>query len=665
MKASLAAVALVAAISAACAVVVDEPPPGPAFTAAQADVGRKAYAENCAACHGANQEGASGPALVGPDFVGQWAEGKKSAVDLFQVIKGSMPLQAPGSLTSDRYAAIVSFLLARNGYQPGAAAFDPGGTAAALPLPPPSSAGVRPAMPGTPPVLLASPENPGRATSSAPDDAELLKPGDGEWLMYNKDFAGTRFSDLAQINAGNASQLLPVCMFQTGEVGSFEGNPIVYDGLMYITTAYSTFAIDPTTCFKRWSYTYADQQPTVVSQSRGVAVYRGKLFRITPNGHLIALDARTGKLLWDVLTSDIGIGHWLSMTPIAYDGRVFMGEAGADWGANGHIFAFDAETGRHLWTFDVIATGKDPGASSWGKGAEHGGGSIWSTFSLDPAKGLLYASIGNPAPDYDGAMRPGANLYTNSVVALDYRTGKLAWYAQQVPHDVHDWDTAAAPALYRQGKRDYLAVANKGGWAYIYDRDSHRLIARIEISRHENADAPLTPEGVHHCPGITGGALWNGTAYSPAEKALYVNSVNWCGTTRLTETRYVAGSSYTGARHTWDPADQARGVTTAIDAATGRIVWRQEFPTPMVAALTPTAGGVIFTGSLDGYFLVLDARTGQTLYRFNTGGAVAGAAATYLAGGRQYVAITSGNASRTVWRTTGAGTVVIFALPKP
>jgi hypothetical protein len=177
-------------------------------------------------------------------------------------------------------------------------------------------------------------------------------------------------------------------------------------------------------------------------------------------------------------------------------------------------------------------------------------------------------------------MRPGANLYTNSVVALDYRTGKLAWYAQQTPHDTHDWDTAAAPTLYSQDGRDYMVAGDKGGYVYLYDRKTHKLIARTEVSPRENVEAPITPQGTHHCPGIIGGVQWNGAAYAPPQRLLYVNSVHWCGTTALTESRYVAGSAYTGARHTWDPVEQAKGFTRALDAASGKIVWTREVQDP-------------------------------------------------------------------------------------
>ena len=446
-------------------------------------------------------------------------------------------------------------------------------------------------------------------------------------------------------------------------MGSFQSSPVIYDGLKYITTACSTHAVDPVTCAKRWTHAYLDRSSTRITLSRGPALYKGKLFRITPNGHLLALDAKTGTLLWDVLMTDSSLGYWLSGAPVAYDGRVFIGEAGGDSGVNCHIYAFDGESGRWLWTFDTIPTGKQFGADSWKMGSEHGGGSSWSTFALDPVKGLLYASVGNPAPDFHGDVRPGDNLFTDSVVALDYKTGRLNWYAQQVPHDVHDWDTAAAPMLYVQDGRRFMAVASKDGYSYLYDRDSHRLVAKTEVSRHENVDVPLTVQGVHHCPGIVGGVEWNGLAYSPVDRLTFVNSVDYCATTTLQDLNFQVNSSYMGGKVTWDPISQARGFTYGLDGATGKVVWTHESQSPMIAGVTPTAGGVVFTGSIDGDFLVLNSKTGASLYRFNTGGAVAGGVSTYSVNGVQYVAVTSGNASKAAWQSSGAGMVVVFGLP--
>ncbi len=630
----------------------------PAFTAAQVKAGEKVYHAECRSCHGGGLEGGAGPALAGQHFMELWAAGRKTVDDLRYIMKSMMPLQAPGSLTDEQYIDLTAFLLSRNGYRAGPVRMDA------------STMNVRLVAPGAPlaevrkdVVVPTTPEKVEKATSALPGDAEILAADDSVWLMYNKSLDGQRYSKLKQINAKNAKSLAPVCAFQAGEIAAFQASPVVYDGMMYITTPYTTFAIDPATCTKIWEHSYPSDPSTPVILSRGVAIYQGKLFRVTPNGHFLAIDAKTGKELWDVWMADKSKGYWLSAAPVAYDGKVFIGTAGADWGANGYIYAFDVETGKRIWTFNVIPTGNEPGAETWEKGAERGGGSMWSTFAIDPKDGLLYAAVGNPAPDYDGAMRPGDNLYTNSVVALDIKTGKLNWHAQQVPHDIHDWDTAAAPALYEQDGRRFMSVGNKGGWIYIYDRDTKKLVAQTAVSPHENIDTPMTTKGKHHCPGIVGGVQWNGTAYAPPQKTLFVNSVHWCGTTRLTESRYVEGSSYFGGDHTWDPVETAKGWTRALDAATGKILWSRESKTPMLAAITPTAGGVVFTGDLDGAFLVLDAKTGNKLYDFNTGGAVAGAASTYLVNGKQYVAVTSGNSSRSTWKTRGAATVFVFALP--
>jgi PQQ-dependent dehydrogenase (methanol/ethanol family) len=630
----------------------------PSFTQAQADAGKTIYAERCANCHGAQLEGVGTPALTGTPFLRHWAGGGKTVGDFYARMRDSMPLMAPHSLSDDDYTRLTAFILSRAGYRAGAEPLGPGNMATML-KPPPGAAhvagGPRPSLPTTPAA-------PGKATSSGPDDAELAKGSDADWLMYNRVFSGTRYSALDQINRGNAARLEVKCLYQAGTAGIFETSPVVYGGMLYLTTAWTTAAIDPATCRQIWTHSYPADDSVFMTANRGVALYRGKLFRGTPDGHLIALDARTGKLLWDVWVADKEDGYFLSAAPVAYDGKVFTGEAGAEWGINAHVYAFDAETGRRIWTFNVIPTGKEVGASSWEKGSEHGGGAMWTSFAIQPDKGLLYVPVGNPAPDYNGAMRPGDNLFTNSVVALDMRSGKLAWYVQQTPHDTHDYDTAAAPILYDVNGKGYMAVATKAGLLHVYDRASRKEVARVAVTTIDNVDTPLTADGVHHCPGIIGGVEWNGPAFSPRQALLYTNAVDWCGTTRLVENRWIRGGLYFGGEFAFDPPSTAKGWTYAVDATTGKTAWSRQSATPMVAGLTPTAGDIIFTGDLDGNFLVLDSHSGKTLYSFNTGGGVAGGLSTYLAGGRQYVAAATGNNSRTVWRSAGAATIVVFGL---
>ncbi|MDE2403789.1 MAG: PQQ-binding-like beta-propeller repeat protein [Sphingomonadales bacterium] len=628
----------------------------------QALAGRDVFAAKCASCHGADLLGRAGPPLRGEKFRANWFDGKHKLVDLFTRIQSTMPVGAPASLPLDDYVALSVYLVSQNGYQPTDAPLAPVDFRAVLaPQPSLDPAELEDAAdPATP--FPQAPKGQGTATTAMVDDADLAAPPDGEWLLYNRTLTGQRFSPLAQITVANAKDLVPQCLFQPGEQGAFQTAPLVRGRTLWFTTLWNTFAIDAATCRKLWEHRYpVDRNPNWAA-NRGLALYRGKLLRVTPNGHLLALDAQTGKQLWDVWMVSKRKGYWLSAAPVAYKGLVYMGTAGADWGANGFVAAFDVETGRQVWRFDLIPTGKQPGAETWGKGADRGGGSFWSTFAIDAARGQLLVPVGNPAPDFRPELRPGANLFTNSVVALDAATGKLAWYVQQVPHDTHDWDTAAAPMIYRAGNRDMLAVANKGGWLYLYDRATRRLLAQREISPHLNVDVPLNEAGVRHCPGTLGGAEWNGAAFSPAAGALYVNSVHWCSTTQQAPHQSIAGGPYFDGTPAMDPTSEARGYLRAFSAADGAPLWVREFPAPMVAAITPTAGGVLFTGGLDGHFLTLDAMTGRTLYDFDTGGAIAGAPSTYLVDGRQYVAVPSGNSSRTVWMTGGSAMIAIFAV---
>jgi alcohol dehydrogenase (cytochrome c) len=630
------------------------------FTEMQAEQGHALFAKHCASCHGSELQGAAGLPLAGPAFVARW--NGRPLTDLTQVISEQMPLTAPHSLSSTEYLSIVAFILSQNGFAAGntpltraSSAFATLAFSATGKIVPPKASGPLPALPGSPRYY-------GQAGSDTPSQAELEAPAD-DWLMYNRDYSGQRFSALSAITAENAHSLQAVCVSQLGEAGSYQASPVIYKGVLYTTVGNNTYAIDARTCRKIWEYDFLAIDSALLSVNRGIALYKGAVYRSTPTGHLLAVDALTGRPLWDVWVSNTAKGYWLSAAPVIYDGKVFIGEAGADFGAPGHVYAFDAATGKHLWTFDLIPTGAQAGADTWQNGAPHGGGATWASYSVDPDKNLLYVSVGNPAPNYNGAARPGANLYTDSVVALDVESGKLAWYAQQVPHDIHDWDTAAPAALYEQNGKHLMAVANKGGWLYVYDRDTHALIFRAEVTTHENIDMPIPTSGVHVCPALFGGVEWNGPAYSPKDGALFVNSVDWCGIFTSAEPVFKMGAPYFAGDVTLDPVEKAKGWLNSYDGMTGRLKWSYSSTTPMLAGITPTAGGVVMTGDLNGNFLVLDSVDGKVLYRFNTGGAIAGGISTFAADGRQFVAVASGNASRTLWLTSGAPTIFIFALP--
>ncbi len=614
---------------------------------AQADppaTGAAIYAERCATCHGSVLRGGGAPPLAGPTFQARW--NGKPASDLYRLIATTMPLNNAGGLSPADYRAVTDFVMAGNGYR----AADP-----VLKV----DASMKPAE--TPEPALPAPASLfGTSVGHSPDDADIAQPSDGDWPTYNRDYLGQRFSALKQITKANVKHLAPACIFQTGDTGSFEASPVVWHGRLYVTTTHSTFAVDAETCKELWRHTYTPPGAEGLPVNRGVALYRGKVLRGTPDGHVIALDAETGKLLWDVWVANSLHGYNINGALVAFGGKVFTGQGGADRGATGHIYAFDVETGKLVWTFDPVPTGKQPGAESWAKGTEQGGGSSWTSITVDPRTRQLFVPIGNPGADMDGSLRPGDNLYTDAVVVLNADTGKLDWYVQQIPHDTHDWDTAAAPALYEIGARKFMAVASKDGWLYIYDRDTRRLLSKSEIDTHLNADKPLLP-GVETrvCPGTLGGAEWNGPAYDPVDRMLFVPSVDWCGGFRR---QTEAGSTFGGSLK-FDPIEQVTGWVHGFDAVTGQQKWVRHTEGPMVAGVTPTAGGLVFTGTPSGAFWGLDAETGEILYEFQTGGALGGGISSYAVNGRQYIAVTSGSASKTIWKTAGAPTLIVFALP--
>jgi alcohol dehydrogenase (cytochrome c) len=609
-------------------------------SASAADNGAALLREHCAFCHGDTLACAAGPALAGPGFTFRWS-GKPAA--LYELISTTMPLGQPASLSKPEYRAITRYLLAQSSKDQALV----------------KSAGAGPQV-----QLPAAPRIVGTASTQGPDDAELARPNDADWLTYNRDYRSQRYSPLRQITPQNVASLVPKCIFQVGEVGPFQTSPIVRDGRMYVTTAHRTLALDAATCKPLWTHDYVPAGPELRPLNRGVALYQGMVIRGACDGHLFSLDAATGKLLWDVWVADSRKGYWLAAAPVVFDGKVFIGEAGADTGVNGHVYAFDAATGRRIWTFDLIPTGQQAGADTWGTSGVAGGGSTWTTITVDPDTHSVFFPVGNPAPDLDDNLRPGDNLYTDSVIALDADTGKLKWYVQQNPHDTHDWDTSAAPTLFDQEGRKFLAVGSKDARLYIYDRDSHALLAKADLAQHLNTDIPLSRKPVRVCPGVMGGVEWNGAAYDPNNRMLFINSVDWCATLTRQDAEHP-GAYALGGAYTQDPPQQATGSLRALDAATGVERWAYSGGGPMVAGITTTATGLVFTGSPAGDLLAFDGKTGRQLYDFYTGGAVAGGVTTYMVAGKQYVVAASGNSSKSVWfeLNTGAATIIVFGLP--
>jgi len=564
-----------------------------------------------------------------------------------------MPPNAPGSLPPVVCDLLIGYLLLQNAAHPGVTSTQS-----------PNSVSANAAVPPAPTIPLpAEPQRFAAPSTDGPDDNELRHPSDGDWLSYNRDYFGQRYSPLGSINTQNAAQLVPKCIFQTGEVGSFQASPVIRAGRLYITTVHHTYAIDAATCRRLWVHQYVPKSVGLdfLPTNRGIALYKGTVIRGTLDGHLIALDSMTGTPVWDTWVADGAKGYFLSAAPVVFDGKVYLGEAGADYGVSGHVHAFNAITGQPLWTFNVIPSDGEKGGDSWPKGSERGGGSMWTTISVDPATRRLYVSTGNPYLDFDGSQRAGSNLYTDSVVVLDADTGRLKWYVQQNPHDVRDWDTAAAPVLYSAGGHQMMAVGSKDGRLYLYDRDNHTLLLHRDLVVRENDTGALPPgKPTHVCPGTVGGVEWNGPAYDPANILLFVNTDDWCVTiTPQNHDDFIPS----GGVPVFDPPEKAQGWLRAFDAATGAERWHYHSNSPMLAGITPTAGGLVLTGTGSGEFLAFEARTGRQLYSFYTGGALAAGVSTYLVGDRQFIAVASGNSSRTLWQTSGGAMVIVFGLP--
>ncbi len=508
----------------------------------------------------------------------------------------------------------------------------------------------------------------------------------GDWPTYNRTLAGDRFSPLDEIDRGNVAQLRVACTYVLPEVTSMQAGPIVIAGTMYFTTERGSYAIDGATCAEKWRVERQSSRPSPLGVQRGFAYLDGRLFRGTSDAHVLALDAEDGRTLWDVALDVAGTpGLSVPMAPIAANGLVFIGNAGGDQtGVTGHVYALDARDGRVVWRFDVVPD--EPAVRATWPNADRypiSGGAFWTSFALDAERNVLYVPAGNPAPDFDVEARGGDNLYTNSLIALDAATGRMQGYNQLVKLDSHDWDVNAPPALgVTRAGRPIVASANKDGLLSVLDRSAlasppspgedlgTRLptIFQSATTTRVNVDVPLSRTArVRFCPGIQGGNEWNGAAFDPELNMLYTGAVDWCASVQLAPEVQVpsAGAIWFGSAigEIQEPSETAKGWITAFDADSGAERWKFAAPAPVVAAVTPTAGGLLLTADLTGRFRAFDAATGAVLFELDTGQSIGGGIVSYSAGGRQRIGIASGMKSG-IW--PGAATesrIQVLALP--
>ena len=526
--------------------------------------------------------------------------------------------------------------------------------------------------------------DPAAAPTAAPTRAPQPAVAAGDWPAYNRTLAGDRFSPLDEINRGNVAQLTAVCNYTLPEVSALQTGPIVVAGTMYFTTETRSYAIDAATCAEKWNVERPVEHPSPLGVHRGFAYLDGRLFRGTTDAHVLALDAKDGHTLWDHEIDVRVPGVTMPMAPIAANGLVFIGHAGGDQtGVSGHAYALDAADGHVVWKFDVVPD--EPAVrATWPNAARYPitGGAFWTSFTLDTERGVLYLPAGNPAPDFDAEARGGDNLYTNSIIALDAATGQLLGYNQVVKHDTHDWDVNSPPALATtRGGRAIVASANKDGLLSVLDRGavapggvagdlSTKLptLFQSPTTTRENVDVPLSRTApVRFCPGIQGGNEWNGAAFHPGLNMLFTGSVDWCATVQLQDEVKVPepGAIWFGSKTNdiQGPPTEAKGWVTAFDADTGAVRWKFASPAPVLAGVTPTAGGLVFSADLHGELRAFDAESGAVLWKLDTGQSIGGGIVSYSAGGKQRVGVASGMKSRIWPGAADQSRIQVFSLP--
>jgi alcohol dehydrogenase (cytochrome c) len=489
-----------------------------------------------------------------------------------------------------------------------------------------------------------------------------------DWITINKDYSSQRYVDLDQITPQNVKQLKEICEIQLNEPVYFNSGIVKIGRTLYTTTFQATYAFDAVTCDLRWRYVYKFQRIIAGLSNRGVGYLDGKIFRGTADGYVIALDATTGQPApgWPaggIDAADPTKSEAFISAPIAWQGKVFIGIGVSDNGIAGRLMAFDANTGKELWSFQttVAAPGQPPPKA---------GGGLWSTYTLDPRTGEVFAGVANPYPDFSRTTdQPGAIAFTNSVISVDAATGRLNWHYQAVPHDEHDWDLAAAPMLYRTTKandgKSMVAITGKSGRVFGIDRSAMVPVFNTPATTLLNDGVPLTGDWMQVCPGLQGGAMFNGTAYDPNSGTLYVGMNDHCAWYISIPSRTGFGGSVIKDWATAAKRQAPIGWITAIDGNSGNVLWQYQTESQALAGLVTTKSGLLFGGDTHGHLLAFNAKTGQLLSSVDTGGALNSGLISYAVAGQQYVAAAAGGATENPSTVAGPLKVAIYGLQGP
>ena len=644
------------------------------YTTAQASRGATVYGQSCISCHGANLQGESGPALSGKSF--ELAYGGGTAAQLYDFISRQMPQDKPGSLSQRQYLDVTAYILSRNGIAAGEAPLrvpSLGQVSLAGMSGAATAAGTNEIVRAAPPVRSVYAPLPQGADVNVTDSMLQGAASDrNDWLLHGRTYDNQRYSPLQQITADNVRSLVPVALVQTGMAASFETTPIVVNGVMYLTTPVVNrkmliLAVNAATGERLWEVTYnlGPFQVCCGPVNRGVAVGYGKVYVVTLDDHLVALDAADGRTLWDSTIVDSQNGYSETLAPQIYDGLIIVGSAGGEWALRGFVAAYDANTGRQRWRWHSTDP-KSYSGDSW----RTGGAMPWTTPAIDPQLGLVIFSTGNPNPDLDGTSRRGDNLYSDSMVALDVQTGRLKWYYQEVKHDVWDYDAVSNVVLvdvHRRGATiPAAAEAGKVGWVFIVDRRTGKLIRKSDpyVMMSKNMFSTPTRAGVVMLPGANGGAEWSPPAYSPQTHYLYILAMNQLMRFTTKPATTVPGLIRLGSAFTnVAPGGIQNGPFVALDVETGKIAWQYTAPQPLIGGALATAGNLVFMGEGNGWLDAFNAKTGERLWRYNLGAGVNAPPITYQVNGEQYLAVAAGGNFQLTYPY--GDTVAIFKLASP
>ena len=638
------------------------------YTEDQFERGEVLYQKECALCHGLELDDGAAPAIVGSTFRKTWSMLGANVAELYNRIATTMPPRQDNFLSEDQNLDILSYLLGRNNVLRGTEALrNDYDYLAAIPI-----------ARGDETLDISVTFIEGlygvEPTGNGPGMNELLNAGNNsdDWLHHNKSYKGIRYSALNEINTSNVDELVQVCAYQMNSRAPLQTGPIVYQGIMYVTDATHTAAINAATCQKIWTHDWMPKDRMVWGNNRGVAIKDGYVVRGTPDGYLFALDSTDGNLLWARQVADPWLGETFTMPPTVFEDMILIGPAGSENAISGWLGAFSLTDGDLIWKFMTVPDAAAGGGESWGnpEGIKLGGGAVWTPLSFDLELGEVYVAVTNPAPDLPAYLRPGDNLYTNCIVALDILTGELKWYKSIVPNDDHDWDLTQVTPVLKAGvdgvSRDMVATVGKDGILRTLDKRTRQPLYETPITTILNADIPVTREGVVACPGVTGGVLWSSPAYHPGEKILLTSSIDYCSRFRAaSNVRFIPGQLYMGgdARHEGDMS----GWITAVDVESGETRWKHQTEFPNVAAVTTTAGGLAISGTLAGDLLFFDVATGAVLNSIATGAQIGGGNISYSVEGKQHIAVGSGLGMLTI-RPPQLGlprqsSIIVYALP--